>query len=355
MERVKLVYTWLTAVLLCACSLDAATNLPVKAKARGSSTNAVNSAVEAEYKRLLEQDQAALDEVDRWIKEFNLFEAQGAATPRSVLIAKIDQRISPVKKAYEDFIQRNPKHVEARIAYASFLGETGEEEEAIPHLEKARELDPNDPAAWNNLANIYGHIGPIEKAFEYYEKAIEIDPKEPVYLQNLATTTYLFRKDAIERYKITEREVFNKSLGLYQKALALDPENFLLATDLAQSYYGIRPLRTEEAIKAWEYAMAVAKTDLEKQGVHLHLGRVKLNSGMFDEAQKHLDQVTLEELGEMKKRLQRNIDEKRSGKQKLPEREEGEDFKFELVPPSKATTGVAPAPDRAESKVTVEK
>jgi tetratricopeptide (TPR) repeat protein len=335
---VKSVYSWLAALLLIAPSLAAVTNVAGKAKSTsGTSTNTVPSAVEAEYQKLLELDQAALDEVDRWIKEANEFEAKGAGTPRSVLVAKIEQRLEPIKKAYEDFLRRNPKHVEARLAYGSFLNETGEEEEAILQWEKAREIDPKEPAAWNNLANVYGHIGPIEKAFEYYEKAIELDPKEPVYLQNFATTTYLFRKDARERYKITEREVFNKALGLYQKALALDPDNFLLATDLAQSYYGIKPLRRDEAIKAWDYAMAIAKSDLEKQGVHLHLARVKLNSGMFDEAQKHLDQVTIEELNEMKTRLQRNIDQKRSGKQPLPEKEEGEDFKFELVPPVKST------------------
>jgi tetratricopeptide (TPR) repeat protein len=329
---VNLAYTWLATLLLATASF-AATNTPAKQKSGNTSTN---SAVEAEYKRLVEMDQAAIDEVDRWIKEANEFEAKGAGLPRSVLVAKIEQRLTPIKKAYDDFLRRNPKHVEARLAYGSFLNETGEEEEAIAEWEKARELDPKEPAAWNNLANVYGHIGPIEKAFEYYEKAIELDPKEPVYLQNFATTTYLFRKDAMERYKITEREVFNRALGLYQKALALDPNNFLLATDLAQSYYGIKPLRTDEAIKAWDYAMAIAKNDLEKQGVHLHLARVKLNSGMFDDAQKHIDQVDIAELQELKTRLKRNIDNKRSGKQPLPEREEGEDFKFELVPPAKS-------------------
>jgi len=41
---------------------------------------------------------------------------------------------------------------------------------------KALALETNNPAIYNNLANIYGHHGPIKKAFEYYDKAIQLNP-----------------------------------------------------------------------------------------------------------------------------------------------------------------------------------
>ena len=69
-----------------------------------------------------------------------------------------------------------------------------------------------------------------------------------MYYQNLATTVYLYRKDAKEFYGIDEQQVFDKSLALYRKAMQLDPDNFPLATDYAESYYGIRPLRTNDAL-----------------------------------------------------------------------------------------------------------
>src|SRR5262249_19137371 len=121
------------------------------------------------------------------------------------------------------------------------------------------------------------------------------------------------RKDAMERYKISEAEVFNKSLDLYKKAMELDPKNFVLAADFAQSYYGIRPMRTGDALNAWNHALGLASTDLEKEGVYLHLARVELNSGMFDEAQKHLDLVKISDLDDLKTRLQKNLEKKRSG------------------------------------------
>ena len=119
------------------------------------------------------------------------------------------------------------------------------------------------PGSWTQKIRRPGTTSPITTAKTarsptlslYYAKAIELDPAESVYYQNLATTVYLFRKDAKEFYDINEQQVFDKSLALYHKAVQLDPDNFPLATDYAQSYYGIRPLRTNDALVAWTNAL----------------------------------------------------------------------------------------------------
>ncbi len=273
-------------------------------------TEPVEDVVERAYKKLLAEDDAAQEEVDRWISEAKEARAKGSPVSEEVLNGRIDQRLAPVKKAYQEFLREHPRHVSARLAYGSFLYETLDEELGVEQWEKAREIDPKNAAAWNNLANHYGHRGPVAKAFEYYSQAIELKPDESVYLQNLATTTYVFRKDAMEFFKTGEKEVFDRSLELYRKALKLDPKNFPLATDYAQSYYGIKPLRTKEALAAWKYALEIANDDLERQGVYLHLARVELNSGMFDEARKHLGMVNNEFYAVLRDRLARNLAEK---------------------------------------------
>jgi tetratricopeptide (TPR) repeat protein len=194
-----------------------------------------------------------------------------------------------------------------RLAYGCFLNDINREDDAVPQFEKARELDPKNPAPWNQLANYYGHKGPVKKAFEYYAKAIELDPKEPVYYQNMGTTVYLFRKDAKEFYNINEQQVFDKALALYNQAMKLDPQNFELAQDVAQTYYGIRPPRTEEALKAWTNCLNLAQAPLEREGVYLHLARWKLNAGRFAEAHQHLAMVTNPMYNDLKARLLRNL------------------------------------------------
>jgi tetratricopeptide (TPR) repeat protein len=251
-----------------------------------------NDPVEREYLRLLEMDNAAQADADRWLTDNEKFAGTGAGLDQGTMRGKIRQRFDPVEKGYKDFLERNPKHVKGHIAYGSFLGDIGREDEAAAEYIKAREIDPKNPAPWNNLANFYGHNGPVTNAFSCYEKAIELSPNEPVYYQNFATTVYLFRWDATNYFNITEQQVFDKAMGLYQKALARDPDNFPLATDLAQTYYGIRPPRIKDAFKAWEDAMKLAHDEIEREGVRLHFARWHRTAGDFAAARRELESVT---------------------------------------------------------------
>jgi tetratricopeptide (TPR) repeat protein len=262
---------------------------------------------EQELQKLMTDDDAAQAEVDKWIRDNGDFTAQGAGLPKDELNKRIMERFAPIRKGYENFLRRHPDSAHGYLAYGSFLNDIGEEENAAAQYEKSRQIDPKNPAVWNNLANYYGEFSPVTNAFVYYAKAIELDSNEPVYYQNLATTVYLFRKDAREFYHITEPQVFDKSLALYQKAVHLDPNNFPLATDYAQSYYGIRPLRTNDALVAWTNALNIARDELEREGVYIHLARIKISIGRYDEARALLAAVTNENLSAMQKRLERNL------------------------------------------------
>ncbi|HKI70169.1 MAG TPA: hypothetical protein VKA67_11305 [Verrucomicrobiae bacterium] len=266
--------------------------------------------VEKEFQQIMREDDAAQAEVDGWIKENQKFAAEGAGVPNAELNQRILKRFEPVRLAYEGFIKRHPDHVGARIAYASFLEDIGDEQGEVQQLEKARELDPTDPAIWNNLANYYGHRSPVKKAFAYYAKAIELDPHESVYYFNLATTVYLFRKDAKEYYHINEQQVFDKAMKLYRAALKLDPTNFPLASDLAQSYYGIKPWRFEDALQAWTNALHIAHDDVEREGVYIHFARVNYLAGRLTQARAALTHVTNSMYGDLKARIERNINDK---------------------------------------------
>ena len=272
-----------------------------------------NDPVENEFKKLMDDDDVAQAEVDKWIRDNAEFAAKGGGIQPRELNQKILERFAPVRKSYEKFIEQHTNHVGAMVAYASFLNDIGDEEGQRNYLERALEIDKADPAIWNNLANYHGHRGPVKKAFGYYEKAIELDPNEPVYYHNFGTTVFLFRKDVKEYYDINEQQVFDKALGLYSNAMRLAPTDFPLASDVAQTYYGIKPPRTEEALIAWTNAFNLANDEIEREGVHTHFARIKLNVGRFDEARGHLDAVTNAMYTDLKHRLERNLKEKSSG------------------------------------------
>jgi tetratricopeptide (TPR) repeat protein len=294
-----------------------ATNAPVAIsnwvkRTPGESLSAVNSndPREIELSRIMSEDDAAQSEVERWIKDNEAFKAQGTGISDAALALKIEQRLALVRTTYTEFLKKNPQHSRARIAYGSFLNDIGEETQARDEWIKARDADPKNPAAWNNLANYYGHQGPITNAFVHYAKAIELSPREPVYYRNFATTLFLFRRDAKEFLNLDEQQVFDRSLELYRLALKLEPGNFIYASDLAQTYYGIKPYRPAEALAAWELAMTLTHDSMEQEGVYLHMARWEIIRGRWEAAGQYLGRVTNSMYMDLKKRISRNLEEK---------------------------------------------
>ena len=199
----------------------------------------------------------------------------------------------------------------------------------------------------------------MAKAFEYLAKTIELNPKEPVYYHNLAIIVFLFRKDSQEIYHLAdERQVFLRALELYHKARELDPENFSLATDLAQTYYYLKPQPLsdpkvaaeareklhQEAMNAWLEAQKIAKTDVQRQGVSIHFARLCIGEGKFDEARKYLAEVRDPELETLRARVLRNVERKEKGAQEDPDEPAAPKSSATAVP--KTSGGVEPKSDK---------
>jgi tetratricopeptide (TPR) repeat protein len=249
--------------------------------------------------------------------------ARASALSDVTLRARILDRFRPVRQAYEDFLTRHPRHARGHLAFGSFLNEIGEEELAVEHMEKSRELDPANPAAWNNLANHYGHRGPVRKAFEYYAQAIELNPKEPVYYQNLAVAVYLYSGATLRRStpwmnrrcSRKRSSSIAKPCSSTRKTLCSPPNTPRVSTACCPGAKSSAPSHaektrqiTDRAIEAWQAALALAQDDLQRQGVLIHLARNRFLSGRYDEAAADLVPVTHEALQTIKSRIQRNID-----------------------------------------------
>lgn len=304
----------MTNLVIAAVSAILATNQPAAVSNFVQATTGIsvpaggtNDPVAAALDKLMKADDAARAEVEKWIEDNEKFAALGAGASKEDMRRRILARFDLIREDYETLFKQHTNRADILVAYASFLGDIGNEDLAIEKLEAARGLDAKDPAVWNNLANLYGHNGEVIKAFDYYTKAIELNPVEPVYYHNFGTTIFLFRKDAKEHYNITEQQVFDRALNLYSNATRLNPQDFQLAADVAQTFYGIQPPRTDDALRAWTNAFSLTGDDEERQGVHTHFARIKIKAGRFDEAQAHLDVVTNATYTELKSRLTRTL------------------------------------------------
>ena len=262
---------------------------------------ATTNPTEHQLEQVMLGDDLTLDEINSWIGTNQI--PRTDTNDLSQLNLRIRARLNVQKESYEKFLRNHPDNAHGYLAYGSFLNDIGDEEAAKVQYENSKQYDPKNPAVWNNLANYYGEHGELTNAFTGYTEAIHLNPGEPVYYQNFATTVYLYRKDACEFYNLNEQQVFDKALGLYREAMLLSPNNLVLATDYAESYYGIKPFRTNDALVAWTNALHIAKDENEREGVRLHLARTKITAGFFDEAQGQLDAVTNAVFAELKTRL----------------------------------------------------
>lgn len=262
---------------------------------------------EIQLQKIMADDDTARGEIDKWIRDNEAFKKQGAGESDADLNRRIMARLNIIRTNYMDFTRQYSNNPHGYLAYGSFLNEIGEEEAGAQQYERSREIDPKNPAVWNNLANYYGEFSPVTNAFAYYTKAIQLDPNEAIYYENFATTVYLYRKDAREFYHINEQQVFDKAMGLYAQAMQHAPDDFRLASVCAESYYGIKPFRTNDALAAWTNALHVAHDDLERESVYIHLARMKMLFGYYDEARTQLTAVTNSVLAATKDRVSRAI------------------------------------------------
>jgi Tfp pilus assembly protein PilF len=72
----------------------------------------------------------------------------------------------------------------AQVQFGIELAQKKLWKEAEFRWEKAVELDPTYPSAWNNLGIAYEQQGKFPEALKAYEKARELDPKNNFILQN---------------------------------------------------------------------------------------------------------------------------------------------------------------------------
>src|SRR5205814_8966761 len=141
--RSATVYT-MDSFLIGLLSALVATNQPVAvsnfvARTTGISVTVSdpNDPVEKEYQKLLETDDAAQEEVDKWIRDETAFREKGAGLPDATLRARIEQRFKAFRDVYEGFLRNHPEHARAHLAYGSFLMEPHDEEVAANQLEMA--------------------------------------------------------------------------------------------------------------------------------------------------------------------------------------------------------------------------
>ncbi len=141
------------------------------------------------------------------------------------------RRLGDAEVLARSLTERFPGHQFGWEALGAVLGQAGQVQQALPALQKAAELSPEDPEAQNNLGNAQRSLGQLLDAESSYEMALRIRPDFVDALSGLGNTLCGLSK-------------LDEAYASYRRALATRPDsasvrsNFLL---LLNSLPGLEP------------------------------------------------------------------------------------------------------------------
>ncbi|MDM7861375.1 tetratricopeptide repeat protein [Alteromonas sp. ASW11-36] len=164
-----------------------------------------------------------------------------------------EQRFDLAEAIFRELMRKFPKHWQSYNAIATLFIDSGQFKQAIPFLDSALKLTPENEFVLNNLGAAYLYIGDFLKSAQYFERAAEMIPTG--YGYSNAASIYYYAGD------------FEKARELYTQARKLLPDVYQISLNLADTYrhLGDRSERSEmlykEVVKQTRSKITLNKED----------------------------------------------------------------------------------------------
>lgn len=219
------------------------------------------------------------------------FEAAFAADPDALpLLQRVAAtrlargELAQASTAWREFVQRNPRRLDARLLHARFLLESSPGDAlarrlAIETLEQARALAPEDPAVLVPLFREYENAGRRQDSQALFQTALPSAKGNPELALALADLARVLEPEDSEDGRHLRDD-------LHRQALDADPSNPVCAR--AASEYFRTSGRLEQAISALQQHVAAAPESLD---LRVRLGIMLLAAKRDQEGLTTLDEV----------------------------------------------------------------
>lgn len=177
--------------------------------------------------------------------------------------AAAQQRIDTVKLVWGYVNSLYPNDPRALNYTGEFWFDvSGDQMTAITYWRRSSMLDTRYGLADNNLGIYYFHIGNYARGLEHLNKALELDPDNPDYLFNIAQMYLNHFPQIAELLDKDKKKLYRDAMGYSKKAMENAPEDFELAQDYAVNFFAAENLGVEadwqQAAKAWAHARELA-------------------------------------------------------------------------------------------------
>ena len=143
---------------------------------------------------------------------------------------------------------------------------SAQNKEALPALQRATELLPDDAEAHSNLGNALRGIGQLDDAVESYRRALEIKPDFAGALSNLGNV-------------LQDLGQLDDAVASYRRALEVQPDFAKAHSNLGNALQGLG--RLDDAVASYRRALKIQPGFAE---AHNNLGNILRDLGQLDDA-----------------------------------------------------------------------
>jgi Tfp pilus assembly protein PilF len=167
---------------------------------------------------------------------------------------------------WSDTVIKCPDNARAQYGLGFVLLRAGRAAEAIPHDQRALQINPNLPDVWCDLGLAYGQVGQVPAAIGYYEQALRLKPDHAGAHNNLGAVLYTAGR-------------FQEAIRHFQLALQSRPDYPDAEYNIGLAFTDTG--RIEEAIAAFH---AAVRSDPGFVAAWIGLGKELERSGRTTEA-----------------------------------------------------------------------
>jgi len=201
----------------------------------------------------------------------------------------IRRRVMLMRQAWEFVTARYPNNARGQNYYGEFLYDFAKQQEkAVQAWRVAIGLDDELAGAHNNLGIHYFHTGDYKRGLKRLQRALELEDDNPDFLFNMAQMYLIHFPDIQELLDVSKEKLYREAMEMSKEAAKLSPEDYELQQDYATNFYASENFGVEadweEAARAWQTARAQAHTDVQTFFTYLNEGRTWIRSGKLKNA-----------------------------------------------------------------------
>lgn len=203
------------------------------------------------------------------------------------------KRMQTIGQIWEYVLERYPNNARANTYYGEYLYDyTSDRVAAMNRWRVAVKLDNKFAPVHNNLGLHYFHEGNYAKGVEHIQKAIDLDKNNPDFLFNMVQLYLNHYPQLSKILKVSREKIYRDAMKMSKKAAELLPDDFEMVQDYAVNFFAAENFEIEadwqESARAWQAAQTVAPDEDRRFYSLLNEARVWLRAGRKEPAQEAL-------------------------------------------------------------------